>query len=302
MLYNTGMDASLYFAPCKLNLFLHITGRRADGYHALQSIFLLLDHGDDLHISLRNDGRIMHKNPLAGVLPDHDLAIRAARALQSASGCQLGADIHCTKRTPMGGGLGGGSSDAATVLLALNQLWQLNYSRQQLMQIGLSLGADVPVFIFGQPAWAEGVGEQLSAVSLPTEMLEKYYVVVTPHVQVPTAEIFAHQALTRDTKPLRIADFSNGANSSAFWQNARNDMEAVVCALYPEVANTLAWLKQYGDARMSGSGASVFVAVDSAEKADELIAQRPENTSGFWAKGLKYHPLFALANDEIVAG
>jgi 4-diphosphocytidyl-2-C-methyl-D-erythritol kinase len=297
MLYNSGMDACLYFAPCKLNLFLHITGRRADGYHALQSIFLLLDRGDDLHIRLRNDGQLLLQNPLAGVAPDNDLSIRAARALQTASGCQLGAEIHCTKRTPMGGGLGGGSSDAATVLLALNQLWQLGYSRQQLMQIGLTLGADVPVFIFGQPAWAEGVGEQLSAVALPPEIMDKYYVVITPQVQVPTAEIFAHQALTRDSKPLRIADFSNGANSSAFWQQTRNDMEAVVCALYPQVNNTLAWLKQYGDARMSGSGASVFVAVDSAEKADELIANRPENTSGFWAKGLKYHPLFSSAKD-----
>jgi 4-diphosphocytidyl-2-C-methyl-D-erythritol kinase len=297
MLYNTRMDSSLYFAPCKLNLFLHITGRRADGYHALQSIFLLLDHGDDLRIGVRTDGQIVHQNPLAGVPPEKDLAVRAARALKTASGCQFGADIHCTKRIPMGGGLGGGSSDAATTLLALNQLWQLNYSREQLMQIGLNLGADVPVFIFGQTAWAEGVGEQLSAVTLTAEMQEKYYVVITPQIQVPTAEIFAHQALTRDSKPLRIADFSNGANSSAFWQQARNDMEPVVCALYPEVNNTLAWLKQYGDARMSGSGASVFVAVGSAKKADELIANRPENTSGFWAKGLKYHPLFSSAKD-----
>jgi 4-diphosphocytidyl-2-C-methyl-D-erythritol kinase len=297
MLYNTGMNSSLYFAPCKLNLFLHITGRRPDGYHALQSIFLLLDHGDDLTITLRDDGQILHQNPLPGVAPEHDLTIRAARALQSHSGCKLGANIHCLKRTPMGGGLGGGSSDAATVLLALNQLWQLNYSRQQLMQIGLTLGADVPVFIFGQTAWAEGVGEQLSTVTLPPDMLEKYYVVLTPHVQVPTAEIFAHQALTRDSKPLRIADFSNGANSGVFWQQVRNDMEAVVCELYPEVSNTLAWLKQYGDARMSGSGASVFVAVESAEKADELIANKPENTSGFWAKGLKYHPLFKATQD-----
>ena len=302
MLYNTGMDTSLYSAPCKLNLFLHITGRRSDGYHHLQSIFLLLDHGDDLRITVRHDGQVLHQNPLPGVSPEQDLTVRAARALQSASGCQLGANIHCTKRTPMGGGLGGGSSDAATVLLVLNRLWQLNYSRQQLMQIGLTLGADVPVFIFGQPAWAEGVGEQLSAVTLPADILEKYYVVITPHIQVPTAEIFTHQALTRDTKPLRIADFSNGANSSAFWQQVRNDMENVVCTLYPEVANTLDWLKQYGDARMSGSGASVFVAVDSAEKAEKLIAQRPENTSGFWARVLKCHPLFTMADDKIVTG
>lgn len=291
------MTSVNYPAPCKLNLFLHITGRHANGYHALQSVFLLLDHGDELQIQVRQDDQLIHKNPLPGVPAEHDLTIRAARALQMHSGCRLGAEIYCHKRTPMGGGLGGGSSDAATVFMVLNRLWGLDYSRQQLMQLGLTLGADVPVFIFGQTAWAEGVGEQLTPVSLPPDRLEKYYVVITPHTQVPTAEIFAHQALTRDSKPLRIADFSNGANSSAFWQQARNDMEPVVCALYPEVAHTLAWLKQYGDARMSGSGASVFVAVDSAEKAEELIAQRPENTSGFWAKGLKYHPLFASVPD-----
>lgn len=286
-----------YPAPCKINLFLHITGRRADGYHSLQSLFLLLDHGDELRIRIREDGQLVHINPLPGVPPEKDLTIRAARALQQASGCKLGADIYCEKRVPMGGGLGGGSSDAATVLMALNLQWQLGYSRQQLMAIGLTLGADVPVFIFGQPAWAEGVGEQLTALPLPPAMLENYYVVITPQVEVPTAQIFAHQALTRDSKPLRIADFSNGANSSAFWQQARNDMEAVVCELYPQVANILAWLKQYGDARMSGSGASIFVAVDSAEKAEQLIANRPENTSGFWAKGLEYHPLFASVAD-----
>jgi len=292
------MELLTYPAPCKINLFLHITGRRTDGYHELQSVFLLLDHGDELHIGVRQDGQLLHANPLPGVPPEQDLTIRAARALQQASGTILGAEIRCIKRTPMGGGLGGGSSDAATVLMALNQQWQLGYSRQQLMQIGLSLGADVPVFIFGQTAWAEGVGERLVAVSLPPAMLEKYYVVITPQVVVPTAKIFAHQALTRDSKPLRIADFSNGANSGAFWQQVRNDMEAVVCALYPEVAKTLHWLKQYGDARMSGSGASVFVAVDSEQKARELIENRPKNTSGFWSKGLKYHPLFASIADD----
>jgi len=292
------MELLTYPAPCKINLFLHITGRRTDGYHELQSLFLLLDHGDELHIGVRQDGQLLHANPLPGVPPEQDLTIRAARALQQASGTMLGAEIRCIKRTPMGGGLGGGSSDAATMLMALNQQWQLGYSRQQLMQIGLSLGADVPVFIFGQTAWAEGVGERLVAVSLPPAMLEKYYVVITPQVEVPTAKIFAHQALTRDSKPLRIADFSNGANSGAFWQQVRNDMEAVVCALYPEVAKTLHWLKQYGDARMSGSGASVFVAVDSEQKARELIENRPKNTSGFWSKGLKYHPLFASIADD----
>ncbi len=293
------MELLTYPAPCKINLFLHITGRRHNGYHDLQTLFLLLDHGDTLHIGRREDSALHHLNPLPGVPAESDLCIRAARALQQATGCTLGADIRCDKVIPMGGGLGGGSSDAATVLMALNQQWALGLNRQQLMQIGLTLGADVPVFIHGQTAWAEGVGEQLSTVTLPAPMLDQYYVVLTPHVEVPTAKIFAHQALTRDSKPLRIADFSNGANSSAFWQTVRNDMEAVVCMLYPEVANTLAWLNQYGQARMSGSGASVFVAVDSAEKADVLIANKPENTSGFWAKGLKCHPLYAsVANSD----
>lgn len=292
------MDTHHYPAPCKINLFLHITGRRADGYHDLQSVFLLLDHGDELRIRVRQDGQLIHLNPLPGVLPEQDLTIRAARALQKATGCALGAEIECLKHIPMGGGLGGGSSDAATVLMALNQLWQLGLSRARLMQIGLTLGADVPVFIFGQPAWAEGVGEQLTAITPPAGMLDQYFVVLTPQVEVPTAKIFAHQALTRNSKPLRIADFSNGANSSACWQQARNDMEAVVCTLYPQVADTLAWLKQYGNARMSGSGASVFVAVDSVKKAEELIANKPENTSGFWAKGLEYHPLFASVTGD----
>lgn len=286
------MEPKQYVAPCKLNLFLHITGRLPNGYHQLQTLFVLLDHGDQLTLSVRQDGRLLLTNPIAGVSPAQDLTIRAAQALQTASGCQLGIEIHCEKRIPMGGGLGGGSSDAATVLLALNQLWQLGYSRAQLMKIGLTLGADVPVFIFGRTAWAEGVGEQLTAIQLPTTMLKKHYVVITPHIQVPTAQIFAHQALTRDSKPLRIADFSNDANSSAFWLTVRNDMEAVVCSLYPAVASTLAWLKQYGDARMSGSGASVFVAVSSAQLANDLIEKRPKNTSGFTAKALEYHPLF----------
>ena len=288
------MTAHAYFAPCKLNLFLHITGRLSNGYHSLQSLFVLLDHGDRLTIKPRTDGQIMHLNPLAGVPPEQDLCIRAALALQQASGCKLGAEIHLQKHTPMGGGLGGGSSDAATVLLALNQLWQLDYSRAQLMQLGLTLGADVPVFIFGQPAWAEGVGEQLQPVHLPDSLWSQFFVVLTPQIQVPTAQIFAHQALTRDSKPLRIADFSNDANFAAFWQTVGNDMQSVVCALYPEVGRTLDWLSQFGDARMSGSGASVFVAVSSREQAEKILRSKPENTSGFYANGLKCHPHFSL--------
>ncbi len=287
------MTSITTLAPCKLNLFLHITGRRDDGYHLLQSLFLLLAYGDTLTITRREDGELRLLQPLAGVLPAQDLCIRAARALQQATGCRLGADILCEKRTPLGGGLGGGSSDAASVLMALNQLWQLGLTREALMQIGVSLGADVPVFIFGQTAWAEGIGEQLIAWPWQQAVLARYYVVLTPALAVPTAQIFAQQALTRDSKPLRIADFSNGAFASEFWQNTRNDLQAVVCTLYPAVAQLIDWASQFGPARMSGSGASVFVVVDSARQAEEILSQRPENTSGFWAKGLEYHPLFS---------
>lgn len=287
-------DTLTLLAPAKLNLFLHITGKNVQGYHLLQTVFLLLDYGDTLTITLRDDGQIQHLNPLPNVSAEQDLCIRAAQALKQAFNCPLGADIQLQKRIPMGGGLGGGSSDAASVLMGLNQLWQLNASRAQLMQIGLRLGADVPIFIYGQPAWAEGVGELFTPIDLNAEYFKQYYVVLTPHIHVPTAQIFAHQALTRDTKPLRIADFSNTALSSLF----KNDMEAVVSECFAEVKTTLSWLKQYGDARMSGSGGSVFVAVETQAQAEKIIANRPDNTSGFWAKGLKYHPHFSLVKSE----
>ena len=281
-----------FLAPAKINLFLHITGRRADGYHTLQSVFQLLDFYDTLKLSVRDDGHIMRTHDLANVPADSDLCVRAARALQQFTTCKLGVNITIEKRIPMGGGLGGGSSDAATMLLALNQLWSLQLTRQQLMQIGLTLGADVPVFIFGQTAWAEGVGELLTAIDLPPSMQTQTYLVLTPHENVPTAQIFANSGLTRDTKPLKIADFSSQANSSLF----KNDLEKVVCEEFPSVASTLAWLNQYGKARMSGSGASVFVSVNSEQEAVELLAKKPTHTSGFVAKGLQYHPHFKLAN------
>ena len=281
-----------FLAPAKINLFLHITGRRPDGYHTLQSVFQLLDFYDTLVLSVRDDGHVVHNNPLPNVPSESDLCVRAARALQKSTGCLLGVNITIEKRIPMGGGLGGGSSDAATMLLALNQLWSLNLSREQLMHIGLTLGADVPVFIFGQTAWAEGVGEQLTAIELPLTMQSQTYLVLTPHENVATAQIFANSGLTRDTKPLKIADFSSQANSKLF----RNDLENVVCEEFPSVASTLAWLNQYGKARMSGSGASVFVSVNSEHKAAELLAKKPTNTSGFVAKSIQFHPHFKLAN------
>ena len=278
-----------FLAPAKINLFLHITGQRADGYHTLQSVFQLLDFYDTLHIKTNANGEIKRVNDINGVPASQCLCALAAIALQQYTGCRLGVEYRIDKRIPMGGGLGGGSSDAATMLLALNQLWQLNLSRAKLMQIGLTLGADVPVFIFGQNAWADGIGEQLTAIDLAPSL----YVVLTPQIHVSTAQVFANSALTRDTKPLKIADFSGSTHSDLF----KNDLEAVVCKEFPAVAQALAWLAPYGQARMSGSGASVFVAVNSKKKADELLANKPENTTGFVAKGLIKHPHFDLASE-----
>ena len=280
-----------FLAPAKINLFLHITGRRADGYHTLQSVFQLLDFYDTIHLKPTKTGGIKRINEINGVPASQCLCALAASALQQFTGCKLGVEYAIDKRIPMGGGLGGGSSDAATMLLALNHLWNLHLSREALMQIGLKLGADVPLFIFGQNAWAEGVGEILSPIDLP----EQYYIVLTPQVHVSTAQVFANSTLTRDTKPLKIADFSSATYSSDF----RNDLEAIVCKEFPAVATTLQWLNQFGQARMSGSGASGFVALDSKKyvskhSADELLAKKPANTTGFVAKGIVKHPHYAL--------
>lgn len=280
-------DFQDFLAPAKVNVFLHITGQRPDGYHTLQSAFQLLDFYDTVSLKPTNDNKIKRITQIDAVPENQDLCVRAALALQQASNCKQGVEIKLEKRIPMGGGLGGGSSDAATVLLALNQLWGLNLSRDALMKIGLSLGADVPFFIFGQNAWAEGIGEILTPLTLPTS----YYVVLTPQIHVSTVKIFTHSRLTKDTKPLKIADFSNGANSSVF----RNDLEKVVCEEFTAVASTLEWLNQYGQARMSGSGASVFVSVDSLAKANSIFAKKPTSIQGFIAKGLSQHPLYELA-------
>ena len=272
-----------FAAPAKLNLFLHVTGRRADGFHLLQTVFRLLDHGDTVHIGVRQDGAIRRINDIAGVPEHDDLTVRAARLLQQISGCRLGADIQVEKRIPMGGGLGGGSSDAATVLLVLNRLWQLDLPRQQLMELGLQLGADVPIFVFGQSAWGEGIGEQLQAITLEPGC----YAVLTPPVHVATPAIFASRELTRNTIPAKIAAFSRGFG--------HNDLESVVCQMYPEVASCLNWLKQFGDARMSGSGASVFVELPSLEAAERVVAARPNGVRGFAAHGLELHPLHGNA-------
>jgi 4-diphosphocytidyl-2-C-methyl-D-erythritol kinase len=271
--------SATYPAPAKLNLFLHVVGQRPDGYHLLQTVFRFVDYGDSLSFVVRDDGAIRRMNPLPGLDAEQDLTVRAARLLQQATGCQQGADITLEKRLPMGGGLGGGSSDAATTLLALNRLWNLNLSRQTLQELGLHLGADVPVFIFGESAFAEGVGEKLQPLSLPAA----WYVVLVPPVAVPTAEIFASRELTRDTKPIKMLDFSTG------W--GHNDLEPVVCRKYLQVSECLAWLKRFGDARISGSGACVFAGFPSEEEAHRVFSRKPATMAGFVAKGLDRHPL-----------
>ena len=271
-------------APAKLNLFLHVVGRRPDGYHLLQSVFRLIDRHDTLHLSPNQDGRIRRMQDVAGVPEEQDLCIRAAKLLQAHTGTSQGVDIRLDKRLPMGGGLGGGSSDAATVLLALNRLWSLQLSRQELLSLGLQLGADVPIFLFGRNAWAEGIGEQLQAVSLPPA----WYVVLTPDAQVATAQIFASQELTRDTNPAKMAAFFKGYG--------RNDLEPVVCKQYPAVASALEWLRQFGDARMSGSGASVFLECADEAEAQRIFSLKPKRVNGFVAAGLEQHPLLDFAD------
>ena len=273
-------------APAKLNLFLHVTGRRADGYHSLQTAFRLIDLADTLRFKPREDGRVMLRRPLAGVPPQQDLCLRAAALLKHTTGHQGGVEIELEKRIPMGGGLGGGSSDAATTLVVLNYLWQLGLKRGELQQLALKLGADVPVFVFGENAFAEGVGEVLSSVALP----HAWYLVLVPPVQVPTAAVFAAPELTREAKPIKITAFFDGLKRRAL----RNDLEPVVCSRYPEVARHLAWLRQYGEARMSGSGACVYAEFSTEAAARAAHAQLPRAMQGFVARGLERHPLHDL--------
>lgn len=276
-------------APAKLNLFLQVVGRRADGYHLLQTLFRFLDYGDTVSLAARLDGQVVRTQALPGVTEQHDLCVRAARLLQLETGCTLGVDITLDKRLPMGGGLGGGSSDAASVLLGLNRLWGLDLPRTRLQELGLRLGADVPVFVFGQSAFAQGVGEALQAVSLAPA----WYVVLTPAVQVSTQAIFAHQDLTRDSEPIKIADFSEARLRVA---SLRNDLQSVVCRDYPEVARHIEWLSQYGDARMTGSGACVFARFDGENEARAVLLRLPGDMRGFVAQGMDRHPLYDFAD------
>ena len=273
-------------APAKLNLFLHVTGRRADGYHLLQTLFRFIDLSDTLHFAVREDGEVRRMNALEGVPAEQDLCVRAARLLQKECGCTLGVDIRLEKRIPMGGGLGGGSSDAATTLLALNKLWNLGLSRERLMVLGLGLGADVPVFVFGDNAFAEGVGEKLQAFSLP----DAWYIVLFPPVHVPTVQIFSHPELTRDSISITIRALPIGQSlSTVAWLG--NDLQQIVCKLYPEVANYLAILGKYAPAMMTGSGACVFAEFASQEDAQKVLAQLPQEMKGVVVQGLAQHPL-----------
>jgi len=275
---------NVYPAPAKLNLFLHVVGRRPDGYHLLQTLFRFLDFGDSLEIGVRRDGDIHLLSPLRGVPEESDLCGRAARLLKSHTVCRLGADIRLIKRLPLGGGLGGGSSDAATVLLALNRLWRLDLPRVELQALGLRLGADVPVFVFGRSAFAQGVGEVLE----PWTPAPASYVVLTPPVHVSTPAVFAHPGLTRDTPAVTIAALSEGFG--------HNDLQPVACALNPVVADYLGWLQERGDARMTGSGACVFAAFPDRSAAEKVFAERPGHMSGFVADGVDQHPLFGFAD------
>lgn len=270
-------------APAKLNLFLHVVGQRPDGYHLLQTVFRLLDFSDELSFTLREDGLVKLVTRVDGIPEDQDLCVRAAKLLQLKSGTTMGVDIALKKRIPMGGGLGGGSSDAATTLMALNQLWNLNWDQAKLLELGLQLGADVPIFIFGQNAFAEGVGEKLSAIRLPAA----WYLVLIPPVHVSTAEIFSNKELTRNTIPIKIPPFS-------IWQG-HNDLEPVVCSLYPEVSRSLKWLKQLENttiAAMSGSGACVFAEFASESEANNAYECIPSDMTGFLTRGLDRHPMY----------
>ena len=281
------MNPSLQWfpAPGKLNLFLHVLGRRADGMHELQTAFRLIDCCDSVGIAVRDDGEIS----FSGLFGNENLCARAARLLKEESGARQGAELGLQKHLPVGGGLGGGSSDAATVLLVLNRLWQLNLSRAELLQLGLRQGADVPLFLYGRNALGEGVGERLSAL----ELAPAWYLVLVPQVSVSTKESFADGALTRDTKPLTMAPFLSG--------QGRNDLEPIALRRHPEIAEHLAWLRKSGpqasfSPRMTGSGSCVFAEFSRREDAVALHGQLPPAMQGFVAQGLELHPLHDRAN------
>lgn len=278
------LTTELWPAPAKLNLFLHITGRRDDGYHLLQSVFQFLDYSDELQFNLRDDGVIHRVNDVEGVPENDDLVVRAARHLQQFAQITQGVDIRLNKKLPMGGGVGGGSSDAATTLVALNHLWNTGLNMPQLLKLGLDLGADVPVFIQGAAAFAEGVGEKLTPINLP----EPWFLVVKPQVNVSTAEIFNDHQLTRNSPAIRICDLETGAIGI---DDLKNVCEPVATLHYPEIAEVIKFLNKYGKAQMTGTGACVFVAFDTQVQAQEVLGKLPDQWFGFVAKGMNASPL-----------
>ena len=273
---------SVYPAPAKLNLMLRVTGRRADGYHLLQTVFRFIDYGDKLGFTVRADGGIERRSDVPGVPAADDITLAAARLLQRTGATRLGADITLDKRLPVGGGLGGGSSDAATTLIVLNRLWGLGLPRRRLQELALELGADVPVFVFGESAVGAGIGEKLTHLPLPPA----WYLVLTPAVSVATAGIFQDPDLIRDSNPITIPPFSAA--------RATNDLEPVVCRRYPEVARHLSWLRQFGAASITGSGACVFAEFRTEDEARAVWRRLPATMRGVVARGLDRHPLWQM--------
>jgi 4-diphosphocytidyl-2-C-methyl-D-erythritol kinase len=273
----------VWLAPAKLNLFLHIVGRRADGYHELQTCFQFVDLCDEIRIDVREDGQITRSAAITDVPEEMDLCLRAARALKAATGSTLGANIELLKRIPVGGGMGGGSSDAATCLVALNRLWGLNWPAEKLASLGLKLGADVPVFVLGRVAWAEGVGERLTPLYPPLAPPEAIYLILKPNVFVSTAQVFQDPELTRNSAPITIHGF--------LASGGRNDCLGVVRRRYPEVAQALDWLSLYGSARLTGTGACVFLACETLSLGQEILRKVPPTWVAFLARGLNDSPL-----------
>jgi 4-diphosphocytidyl-2-C-methyl-D-erythritol kinase len=266
-------------SPAKLNLFLHITGRRPDGYHQLQSLFQMLDYGDNLRFKITEQQTIELVTPIAGVANEDNLIVRAAALLQQHTNIRKGCRIWLDKHLPMGGGIGGGSSNAATTLVALNYLWQCHLNTEKLAQLGLQLGADVPVFVHGNTAFASGVGEALTPAPQP----QKVFLVVNPGIEISTAGIFSHPDLPRDTAPMDWRDYQ--------FENTRNDCQKLVCATHPQVANLLHWLLEYAPSRMTGTGSSLFAICDNQNQAENLLSQLPEGCHGFVAQGVNQSPL-----------
>ncbi|MBL1143041.1 MAG: 4-(cytidine 5'-diphospho)-2-C-methyl-D-erythritol kinase [Proteobacteria bacterium] len=273
------MLSSAWPAPAKLNLFLHITGRRADGYHLLQTVFQFIQLQDEIDYTILESDVVHRRSTMSGVDAEDDLVVRAARSLKEKTNCKLGVDINVKKRIPDGGGLGGGSSDAATTLVALNELWETGLSTKELAQVGLSLGADVPVFIHAHATWAEGVGEDFTSI----EPEESWYLVVHPGCSVATAEIFSTDDLTRNTPAITIRDFLEGGG--------RNDCESVVRNHYKEVAKALDWLSGFAPAKLTGTGACLFAPFSDEQQAQTVKQQLPVRWQGYVVKGMNKSPL-----------